>query len=195
MTELQERPVLVQELGSLKDAQTVVEYQHGSLDELPSGWKKIGGGSYRRAYLSPDGIVYKVGYFSSLNCMQLYEVVFLHLHAGESWAPPAWLWLVRLGHLTQEEYGVVAMPYMPKDADHRATFELEKVVGWRDGGSRLVSDLSTENVAELEDGTVVIRDAGNLTTRGKAQVQAVIDQLKAAGWTDGTSASWSLDPY
>lgn len=47
-------------IGNLLDAQTIYRRRRNGNGPLPKGWKKIGEGSFRQAYLSPDGVVYKV---------------------------------------------------------------------------------------------------------------------------------------
>lgn len=50
-------------IGNEKDALFIHDWYHskgwGKYDP-PEGWQYMGGGSYRSAYLSPDGVVYKV---------------------------------------------------------------------------------------------------------------------------------------
>jgi hypothetical protein len=47
---------LLRTLGSEEDARLI--YEKGG--KIPKGWKKIGYGAYRIAYLAPSGVVYKV---------------------------------------------------------------------------------------------------------------------------------------
>lgn len=55
-------------LGNEEDARFIRDWHFGGrrddwgnpVGELPEGWGRLGSGSYRIAYLSPDGVVYKV---------------------------------------------------------------------------------------------------------------------------------------
>lgn len=59
-------------VGNMQDAQKIYKRRrsykgidvdgHVGGGPLPAGWKKIGEGSFRSCYLSPDGVVYKVCY-------------------------------------------------------------------------------------------------------------------------------------
>lgn len=53
-------------IGNEKDALFIHNWHHGqrlwpgSLGAHPEGWKYLGSGAFRAAYLSPEGVVYKV---------------------------------------------------------------------------------------------------------------------------------------
>lgn len=50
-------------IGNEKDALLIHNWWHGHRDSYrnpPEGWQYLGGGSFRTAYLSPDGVVYKI---------------------------------------------------------------------------------------------------------------------------------------
>jgi hypothetical protein len=48
-------------IGNRVDAQLIYDYHHDLIVKRPVGWKEIGNGSTRTAYLSPEKVVYKVG--------------------------------------------------------------------------------------------------------------------------------------
>lgn len=45
-------------IGSMTEAETILAAHKGKT--IPAGWKEIGSGEYRTAYLSPTGVVYKI---------------------------------------------------------------------------------------------------------------------------------------
>jgi len=47
-------------IGSLEDARLIYSRRKSGRGAMPKGWKKVGEGVYRTAYLSPDGVVYKI---------------------------------------------------------------------------------------------------------------------------------------
>lgn len=50
-------------IGNEKDALLIHNWWHSHRDSYrkpPKGWKYLGDGSFRTAYLSPDGVVYKI---------------------------------------------------------------------------------------------------------------------------------------
>jgi hypothetical protein len=52
-------------IGNAKDAELIHYWHHdiredGEWETAPEGWEYLGEGCYRTAYLSPDGVVYKV---------------------------------------------------------------------------------------------------------------------------------------
>jgi hypothetical protein len=47
-------------IGNIEDAKLIYRRRRTGYGPLPKGWKKLGMGAYRTAYLSPDDIVYKL---------------------------------------------------------------------------------------------------------------------------------------
>lgn len=47
-------------IGTLEHAKLIYRRRRRGFGPLPRGWKKVGEGTYRTCYLSPDGVVYKL---------------------------------------------------------------------------------------------------------------------------------------
>lgn len=52
-------------VGNAEDARLIHNHvrEHGRHGPAPKGWKRAGQGSFRSAWLSPDGVVYKVQHY------------------------------------------------------------------------------------------------------------------------------------
>jgi hypothetical protein len=46
----------------MEEAKLIYQYKYDRRRGAPKGWKKLGSGAYRTAYLSPTGIVYKIAF-------------------------------------------------------------------------------------------------------------------------------------
>lgn len=98
-------------IGSLEEARIIEGYDNET--RPPKGWKRIGHGSSRTAFLAPSGIVYKTPHWGSGNWIQTNEVKYARRLAKKT---TLWLWDVRIPEITPHRVGksvINAMEYLP----------------------------------------------------------------------------------
>lgn len=153
-------------IGCIEDARLIGEWDHNY--PLPEGWGYLDEGEERAAFLSPDGVVYKVELNNcGINRTEYFNICKLEMQESiENWRiPEAMLYELDKFH------SVIAMEYIdgedPEACDSFLTKSCECTceqfpclgIEWE-----MVSmlwgliDFTTENVRQLPDGTKVLID-------------------------------------
>lgn len=131
---------------------------------VPEGWKLLGAGSSRTAFLGPDGLVYKVpSWGDTFQNRNEANVVWAWRKRTDL---PTWCIIPRAHFDT--ETGVTVMEYhegtQPKCDGYRGGCECGQAVCWRYRLGELSnlgwSDTQTANAVLTRDGNVVIIDLG-----------------------------------
>jgi hypothetical protein len=127
------------------------------------GWKFLGEGSERRAFLGPDGLVYKMAKYGE-NYQSPREVVKVWELRGQE--IPEWLFIPRSYY--SAEFNVTVMEYAEgdkpsSDCDYRCVCDNEtcwrKRAKWIKDNLGLI-DVHGDNVVILEDGRLALVDLG-----------------------------------
>jgi hypothetical protein len=151
-------------------------------DIVPEGWEKLGSGSYRAAYLSPSGVVYKVNHRlrdskaqEGSNYAEMMNIIKLRKgrRIPDGWAvPDATLYRVPLT-LRSNDY-VIAMPKVDTSAPLGGCgwdCECKHAEGNRrmggkctddifDDANHVFKDLHYGNAFPQKDGVIVVIDVG-----------------------------------
>lgn len=151
-------------LGNIALARLILEYRKGvyayeynyrrPCPELPEGWRRIGDGGSRYAYVGPDSLVYKVGYrgLTAANEKELDTFERIRAH-GYPWVP-----------LFALKAGVMIMPqYTPRSKlGRKLTREEEKTLREI---QRVVYDATVpSNYGFRDDESMVLIDGGGGST-------------------------------
>lgn len=154
-------------IGNIEDAELIGEWDY---ETLPDGWFDVGEGSSRNAYISPDGVVYKVEQrpdgSNSLEYMNYLKIQ----EAGplSGWAVPE-----TSLYILSESKAVIAMEYIEgvddieceanTAPDFKCTCHRKPCVAYEWEVAHHfwgVVDLSYENIRVMPDGTRVLIDLG-----------------------------------
>lgn len=111
------------------------------------GFRRIGSGGFRVAYLGPDGVVYKVDAGRGQDNSQEFRVWQswqTNLHLLPDWCQLPKMWLYA--------NGILACEYMGEDAIDLSYERKEEL--WRLG----FSDLRKPNLRQLDDGKIAVID-------------------------------------
>jgi len=123
---------------------------------LPEGWTYIGQGAYRRAYMGPDGFVYKVQFDSDdlndpFDCNRRESMIYAE-HGGKTEG-------FRLAECTFYDCGVIAMEHVDGPPAHRdPLFVAVQRALYRWTNSVELWDCYGNNVRSISMGEVVIVD-------------------------------------
>lgn len=154
-------------LGNAKDAEFIHNWYHETLygrGGAPEGWKHLGSGSFRSAYLSPDGVVYKVqqnigpycGYQTNEGEYEKWRSLYFGCKM------PEYSRLPKLGYFPiKEGVGVIAIERFSKPYRRLESFEDENgtPLYWSD----VASDISSRcQVGDLYGNNLFIDDENNL---------------------------------
>lgn len=163
-------------IGNACDAETIRDYavamksHHDFWTErptMPEGWRELGDGCFRRAFLSPDGVVYKVQKDYANRYGQTNEGEYKNLLHGLACEAPEHTRMPRFTYYELDGRGVMAMERIhgetlegltetgdePEDGFHRLC-ELEDAYGIMDGHCGNV-------VVEEKTGDLVLIDWGH----------------------------------
>src|SRR5512139_3469767 len=152
-------------IGNIEEARFIREWCYENDHwESPKGWRRLGSGCYRTAYLSPSGVVYKVE-----RCSNSYQT-----NEGEAGALRRYMFrkfpqgcrLPRYQLFTFDEHeGVMAMEHLPRLLRQVSRHDEEgaKIRALR---ARLVEaladtdDMHDDNIGITADGVLVPIDLG-----------------------------------
>lgn len=131
-----------------------------SVASAPDGWRKIGEGIARDAYLSPSGVIYKLPRDGRNSSDQSYSEAVSADRTGNILPFDGW----RIPDVTVFHFGVpiVAMEYVATGYSAAGPDAIDHYEKTRDVAAEWfgLSDLHYENVRFDNDGTVVIIDLG-----------------------------------
>jgi len=95
----------------VREEQRVQGYSYDAPRYAPSGWKYLGQGCYRAAYLSPDGVAYKVQHYSNSGQTNIAEY--------RRW------WALRLEHRMPEGSRLPALSFFKVDSERDGVTAME----------------------------------------------------------------------
>lgn len=152
-------------IGCREDAELIGQWD--DYYPLPDGWDKVGEGDERIAYLSPDGIVYKVELtLNGANTTEYFNICQIQLlEPVENWrVPEASLYVLDKFH------SVIAMEYIQGTGAIFCQSTYRNVsctcnefpcvgIEWEMIGELWgITDLHSDNIRQLPDGTKVLVD-------------------------------------
>lgn len=145
-------------IGSLEEATIAAHLNR--VRPLPKGWKKVGAGSYRTAYLAPSGTLYKVphaseGYLVTAN----YREVSFSLTFHENVSTPKAQALLEKVYVPKATLydKIVAMEYIEKGPEN-GIGGLWELIRWGNFG---MHDIGWHNCIRMKDGRIALVDLGN----------------------------------
>jgi len=150
-------------LGNKEDAQLIYRRRKSGGGPLPKGWKKLGEGAYRCAYLSPEGVVYKINrttWDGDHNFIE--EMNFRRIRSSKVKIPSTWriakTKLYTFKNKSDDVVHVVAMEYVKgSHKEGLATVEQEEAFFQKSGALAAWEALGLD---DLHEGNFVITPKG-----------------------------------
>lgn len=144
-------------IGSLSDAKLIHRRRKSGKGPLPKGWKLLGAGTYRKAYLSPDGTVYKVdvgGFDNSTN----YHEFLNYSNINKRKLPKGWS-IAPTKLYSFDDVNIIAMKYIEgyhEDIDDWPVDEIYKHFS----DNRASAAFKVCNIMDLHEGNYVVTPRG-----------------------------------
>lgn len=125
-------------IGSLKNARLIAEFRADVSfgERAPDGWKHLGSGWSRYAFLAPDGVVYKVGY-NYVNRDERHNISLLSkIEHPTIKVPACTTWTIKNvpSKRSREDFTLVnAMEFIEGKMGHPGNDDIWKIFGVEDG--------------------------------------------------------------
>lgn len=155
-------------LGNKNDAELIYRRRKTGAGPLPKGWKKLGEGSYRTSYLSPDRVVYKVCHPWEHDTNILEFENYRRIRKSKTRLPRGWavaptqLYSFTFGG---ESVNVIAMQYV--EGEHKTGLTYDQSEVWLENVGAMHAfnkcdlwDIHEENFVITPEGKKVIIDLG-----------------------------------
>jgi len=156
-------------LGTEEEARLIYRRRRNGRGPLPRGWKKLGEGASRSAYLSPLGVVYKINKPHLDEDYNLSEVFnFKRFKSSKKRLPTGWR-IAKINLYSFKHEGdtinVVAMQYIQGRHEVLCSYEQEESFYKNSGALRAwkvleLNDVHEGNFVITPEGTKVIIDLG-----------------------------------
>lgn len=119
-------------------------------DNIPNGWRYLGAGRDKVAFLGPSGIVYKAG---NLIPCEKETINIQNAKPLKGWhIPQAYLWTNKNFKKYEEEYAIISMEYIPGSSD------LPNYRYYQVGDHFGLRDLFWDNIKMTHDGLYAVVD-------------------------------------